>query len=132
MSEADLFGVIKNCHAFVMPSYGEAWCYPALEAMTFGIPPIYTKGIGIEDFDSSGFFVDSRVTPCYGANDTFDFLYTSDDFWLEIDIMDLQKKLRQVYELQANPKEFNSLKEICTMRAKQFHFTNTEITRGII
>jgi glycosyltransferase involved in cell wall biosynthesis len=132
IDENTLLRAIKDCHAFVMPSYGEAWCYPALEAMALGIPPIYTKGIGIGDFDSIGLEVPSRIAPCYAANDTFEDLYTSKDLWLEIDILELQKVMRNAYESLKNPNISQSIKSKCVEKAKQFDFTNTEITKGLV
>lgn len=131
IDEASLVSIIRDCHTFVMPSYGEAWCYPALEAMALGIPCIYTDGIGVMDF-AVGWAVNARQSPCYGANDTFDDLYTSNDIWLDIDIKDLQNKMRTVYEFSKNTTAFSSMRDACMQQAKMFDFTNKEITRGLI
>lgn len=132
LDEATLLTIMKQCHIFVMPSYGEAWCYPALESMALGIPSIYTQGIGIEDFEVGGIAVPSRIAPCYGAGDTFDYLYTSNDYWLDIDIRELQNAMRSSYEITNNPYVYNEIRENCIKQAQKFDFTNTEITRGIV
>lgn len=135
LDESVLISTLRQCHAFVVTSYGEAWCYPAIEAMAIGIPPIYTKGIGVEDYAPEGasFPVESYITPCYGAVDNFDHLYTSEDSWLDIDIRDLQKKMRYVYELyMTNNKEYNRISQTCIKRASEFDFNNTEIIKGKI
>jgi glycosyltransferase involved in cell wall biosynthesis len=134
MPEEVLLSTIQQCHAFVMPSYGEAWCYPAIEAMALGVPPIYTSGIGIEDYASQvGFAVKSRETPCYGAIDTLEDLYTSEDSWLEIDIFDLQRKMREVYELfQQDKAGYDRLRNSCIKEVEKFNFTNNKIVEDLV
>ena len=41
-NRVDLLSLMNQCHCFVMPSYGEAWCIPAFDAMGFGKTPICT------------------------------------------------------------------------------------------
>lgn len=135
LDESVLISTIRQCHAFVIPSYGEAWCYPAIEAMAIGVPPIYTKGIGVEDYAAEGasFSVESYITPCYGAIDNFDDLYTSEENWLDIDIRDLQKKMRYVYELyMTNSLEYNRISQACIKKASEFDFNNIEMIKGKI
>jgi len=135
IDEISLLSILKDCHAFVMPSHGEAWCYPALEAMALGIPSIYTKGIGIEDFvipNITGLPVDSKVSYCYGANDTFDDLYTSNDEWLEINVKDLQEKMRYIFESAKDQKAYLDIRRLCQEQAKKFDFTNKDITKGLL
>ena len=36
ISEEDIYSIHSSCDCFVMPSYGEAWCIPAFDAMGFG------------------------------------------------------------------------------------------------
>lgn len=38
------------CHCFVMPSYGEAWCLPAFDAMAMGKTPICTDVGAMSEF----------------------------------------------------------------------------------
>jgi glycosyltransferase involved in cell wall biosynthesis len=136
LNEQDMWSTFKQCHAFVMPSYGEAWCYPAMEAMAMGIPAIYTKGIGIEDYapKNANFAVESTVQPCYGAtNAHFSDIYTSHDRWLEVDILDLQKKMRDVFELYRNNRDqYDNIVNINKEAMSKYDFNNTDIVRNVI
>jgi len=133
LAEKDLFSLLKQCHAFVMPSKGESWCYPALESMALGLPVIYTDGIGIQEYDVTGLAVKSHQTPCFGSNDTLQDLYTSDDNWLEIDILDLQKKMRDIFSLYRERRdEYDQKSKQCVEAASKFNFTNNESARSIL
>lgn len=135
LSDDVLWAIMKQCHAFVMPSYGEAWCYPAMEAMALGLPIIYTEGIGISDYanTNANYPVKSTVVPCYGAIDTFDTLYTSKDLWTEIDIIDLQSTMRNIYELhRTNNQQYTGLSKQNIDNAKRYDFNNITITRGVV
>jgi glycosyltransferase involved in cell wall biosynthesis len=132
LNESVLLSTLKQCHAFVMPSYGEAWSYPAMEAMAIGLPVIYTSGIGIEEYNTGVFKVKSRISPCYGAIETTE-LYNSDENWLEIDILDLQKQMRDVFNMYvANPNEYKMLSNQCIEDISKFNFTNNELLKGIL
>jgi len=136
LKEEDLWSTVKQCHAFVMPSYGEAWCYPAMEAMAMGIPCIYTDGIGIADYATkdANFAVESTVQPCYGATDShFTDIYTSKDKWLEIDIMGLQSNMRKIFEMYMNNnQEYQNISNINKEAMRKYDFNNTEIVRNVI
>jgi glycosyltransferase involved in cell wall biosynthesis len=133
--EEVLTSVLKQCHAFVMPSYGEAWCYPAMESVALGLPTIYTSGIGIEDYSEYelSFPVESQPTYCYGATDTFEDIYTSKDLWREISIPDLQMTMRKVFELhQTKQDEYQSISQQIKTNISKYDFRNPEIARGIL
>ena len=101
-----LLSFMKQCHAFVCASFGEAWCIPALEAMALGLPVLYTEGTGMDDF-CSGFPVKSESVPCTGAIDTLPNLYTAFSSWQEVNIEDLCIKMRNIYEIyKQSPKEY--------------------------
>jgi glycosyltransferase involved in cell wall biosynthesis len=133
LEEKDLFSLLKQCHALVVPSRGESWCYPALESMALGLPVVYTSGIGIDEYDVSGLSVASHATPCFGANDTLQDLYTSEDNWLEINILDLQKKMREIFTLYREERDlYNQKSSQCIEMASKFNFTNNELVRSAL
>tara|TARA_Y100000389_G_scaffold116917_1_gene114124 strand:- start:4985 stop:6079 length:1095 start_codon:yes stop_codon:yes gene_type:complete len=96
LGKEDYMSTISQCHSFVMPSRGEGFCIPALEAMAMGIPVIYTEGTGMDDF-CSGSAVKSSEIPCFGAMSTIDYLYTANEKWRKIDLEDLMVSMREVF-----------------------------------
>lgn len=97
LNERDYISVMNQIDCFVMPSRGEAFCIPALEAMALDIPVLYTKGTGMSFCGELG-AVDSKLEYCYGDMATLPDLATSDTMWREISIEDLRKKMRMMYE----------------------------------
>ena len=94
-----------------MPSFGEAWCIPALEAMALSMPVIYTKGTGMDDF-CYGWGVDSRPSLCYGATDSLGGLYTSKTKWVEPDIESLASSMRVAFETYKNsPQKYSEMQQ---------------------
>jgi len=96
LSKEDYVSVLSQCHSFVMPSRGEAFCIPALEAMALGIPVIYTKKTGMDDF-CLGTAVKSIQVPCVGAISTLPNLCTANNKWAEINVEELAIAMRKVY-----------------------------------
>ena len=50
VTEAELGGLYKSADAFVLPTRGEGWCLPAIEAMSMGLPTIATAWGGQTEF----------------------------------------------------------------------------------
>ena len=138
MDENALWSTLRQCHAFAMPSRGEAWCYPAMEAMAIGIPVIYTDGIGVGDYVKNletGLSVLSYATPCYGANDTFQDIYTSKDAWLEPSIYHLQAAMRNMYLSYISGNEnfnYNNFSNNCLEAVKKYDYTNSKLVEGLL
>jgi glycosyltransferase involved in cell wall biosynthesis len=86
-----------------MPSFGEGWCRPALDALGFGKTPIVTDNTGMVDFinNQNGWVVPSRETPVTTVNRPIQYIYTSRETWFEIDILGLQKAMREAYTNKA-------------------------------
>jgi|TARA_Y100000401_G_C8325259_1_gene227805 glycosyltransferase involved in cell wall biosynthesis len=97
LDDKDYISVLGQCHSFVMPSRGEAFCIPALEAMAMGIPVIHTENTGMDDF-CVGEAVPSIATPCLGAVSTLANLDTANSDWREIDIRALCAAMRRAYQ----------------------------------
>ena len=117
MPKQDYISVLSQVDYFVMPSRGEAFCIPALEAMALGVPAMYTEGIGM-DF-CVGLPIESRLAPCFGAVDTLPDLDTAATSWSEIDVLKLSKAMREAYN-QRDTKEEKASKEACRIRAESF------------
>lgn len=98
--DADLPGLYTACDAFVLPSRGEGWGRPYMEAMSCGLPVIGTKWSGNLDFmnDSNSFLIDieglQQVTP---SSDTALWCYLG-QYWAQPSVEHLRTLMRQVFE----------------------------------
>lgn len=134
LNEETLLSTVKQCHAFVMPSHGEAWCYPAMEAMALGLPAIYTHGIGIQEYASSdNYTVSATKDYCYGVNDAVDGLYTSEDLWLSPSIDDIRKKMRNVFNAFMQDRSgFIKKSNNVSSSVACFDYKNNSIVEGLL
>lgn len=100
LSDEQMMGLHISCDCFVMPSFGEAWCIPAFNAMGFGKTPICTNVGGMSEFlkDGGGFLVEGNSEPVFGMTETFHDIYTGRENWCNIDIRYLQSEMRYVYD----------------------------------
>jgi glycosyltransferase involved in cell wall biosynthesis len=102
LSEQELYGLHRACDCFVMPSYGEAWSIPAFDAMGFGKTPICSNTGGMADYlGEAGILVDGRWEPVSGMGDTFEDLFTGEENWYSVDINELKKAMRKMYEMRS-------------------------------
>jgi len=125
LPEDDYISVLGQCHSFVMPSRGEAFCIPALEAMALGIPVIYTQATGMEDF-CVGTSVPSQSTPCLGAVSTLSNLDTANSNWREINIRELCQSMRNVF-VKWNSEEAEIASDAARNRASEYDHSNIGI-----
>jgi len=102
LSEQELYGLHRACDCFVMPSYGEAWSIPAFDAMGFGKTPICSNTGGMADYlGGAGILVAGRWEPVFGMGDTFEDLFTGEENWYSVDINELRKAMRKMYEMRS-------------------------------
>lgn len=84
-----------SCDCFVTASRGESTCRPLIDAAYYNNPIICTDGISCtEDLDMLK--VNSMEVPCSAYIPPIRNLYTGYDTWMNIDIIDLQSKMREV------------------------------------
>jgi glycosyltransferase involved in cell wall biosynthesis len=114
LSDIDIIGLHNACDCLVAPSFGEAFCMPAAEALCLGKTPIVTDNTGMVDFinNNNGFVVKSHKTPVIVDNRplTTDFdIYNANEYWYQIDMYDLIAKMRNVYQMhKENRKELDN------------------------
>jgi glycosyltransferase involved in cell wall biosynthesis len=92
-------GLYRAANAFVLPSRGEGYGRPYLEAMVSGLPVIATRWGGSLDFlnDDNSYLVDCNVVDvsAAGVRDTPDY---SGHRWAEPDVDSLRRAMRAVFE----------------------------------
>ena len=125
MPEQDYISVLSQIDCFVVPSRGEACCIPSLEAMTLGIPSLYTKGIGVDHLFDLGDLgvcreVMSNKVPCFGAVDTLDNLDTARSTWRDIDVLHLAGAMRLFYKSLQNPEQKSKVRDMCINESKKY------------
>jgi glycosyltransferase involved in cell wall biosynthesis len=107
LSDDDLLKLHAACDCFVCPSYGEAWCYPAMDAMAMGKTPICTGWSGFTSYLSGaeGWLVDYRLEPCFGAHDACTGLYAGSENWASVDVNYLRRCMRAAFSQERARKE---------------------------
>ena len=116
-----------TCNCFVMPSYGEAWCIPAFEAMGFGNVPICSNVGGPADYlkDGGGFLIPARSEPVFGMMETFNDIYTGQENWWSVDVLAMQQKMRKVFEMWKDDKEgYLKIQQQGRLSAEKYSYQN--------
>lgn len=101
LTNEQIFQLHASCDCFVCPSYGEAWAYPAMDAMGMGKPVIGNRSTGVEEYikhEETGLLVKNSKEAAFAAMDTFPDLYTGNEQWWAINIDDLRLNMRRMYE----------------------------------
>jgi len=110
LSDKDIVGLHNSCDCFIMPSFGEAFCRPAAEALVLGKTPIVTDNTGMIDYvnHDNGFVVQSHRTPVLlnqrTLSEEYD-IYNANEYWYRINMYDLIEKMRSVYLMNKNEKK---------------------------
>jgi len=98
-----LVDLMQSCHAFVLPTRGEAWGLPILEAMACELPCIVTDYSGPTEYANEDNCYLIRVQEMRKVEDT-EFFYSGYDWgmWAQPDLAHLRSLMRFVYE---NPED---------------------------
>jgi glycosyltransferase involved in cell wall biosynthesis len=103
MSRIDMLRLHKSCDCLVIPSYGEGTCLPAMDAIMVGNNVISSDIGGMRHFVPYELRVKGRLEPVFEHN-TINGFGTSRELWFSIDPLELQKKMRYVFEYHNNSK----------------------------
>ena len=100
LSDRALLDLHKCCDCLVAPSFAEAWCIPAFDAMAMGNTPIVNNVGGMSMFVNSknGWVIQNYKEPVFGMTDTFHDLYSGRENWWSIDVSLLRSAMREAYE----------------------------------
>lgn len=98
MSPDELAKLHNEADVFVQTSHGEAWSQPGFDALAYGKPIIVPGHTGFLEYSyDADLRVKSHEDICFGAIDSNFELYNSNCTWYNVDILDLQRKMRRVY-----------------------------------
>lgn len=131
LTDEDMLKLHSSMDCFVMPSFGEAWCIPAFDAMGFGNTPICTNVGGMADFvQDGGILVDGNPEPVFGMVDTFQDICTGQEDWVNINIRLLQNSMRHIYTLKnTNKNVYEHKRNLC--RKDSYNYSHENIGRLI-
>ena len=101
-----MIGLYHACDAFVLPSRGEGWGRPYLEAMACGLPTLGTNWSGNTAFmhPENAYLLDYRLVPvpetCWPELPTY-----RGHRWAEPSLADLKRQMRRVVEERSEAQE---------------------------
>lgn len=99
LSDEDLLGLHNDCQCLVVPSSGEAFCMPIVDALMSKSIVISNLNSGMPfHYQQNQLAAHSRLVPAIAPDRPLPYLYTSKDYWYKINVDDLRKKMRQAYD----------------------------------
>ncbi|MCL5071239.1 MAG: glycosyltransferase, partial [Actinobacteria bacterium] len=106
LSQDEMPGLYSSCDCFVLPSRGEGWGRPYMEAMASGVSVIGTGYGGNTDFmnDSNSFLIDYKLEPV-PEQGIIEYPDASGKKWAEPSCEHLMYLMRFVYENRICAKE---------------------------
>lgn len=99
LTEDQLMGLHAHGSCFVQASCGEAWSYPAFDAMAMGRTPVVPDTGTYRSYisDETGYLVPVYDEPCSGGQDESAELYRGDEQWEVPFTKDLSHAMRRAY-----------------------------------
>ena len=99
LSNEEIMRLHTTCDCLVAPSRYEAWNIGCFDAMCMGKTPIATNAGGPTDYlDGAGILLNGIQTPVSDMSDYSEQFYTGREVWYDIDILQLGKAMRLIYE----------------------------------
>lgn len=105
LSDEEMANLHATADCFVCPSRGESTCRPLIEAAFNNRKILCTGGISANDDRLDITSVESREVPANAAQPPLPYLYTGWETWREIDVIDLQMKMRASVGTHSTNKE---------------------------
>lgn len=109
LKEQNLYELYNYGDCFILPSHGEAWSIPSLDAMGFGSTPICSNFGGPSEFIDkdnkyTGSLIDGVFSCCKCSDAAFPELFTGKEYWFQPCEKQARKAMRYYYESYlANP-----------------------------
>lgn len=120
LTEEELCYLHSKCNCFVMPSMGESWSMPVLDAVGFGKAPIVIKNTGphtIVQSENYGWIVPSFLDHISVIDAPLPDIYSGYELWHSYSLKDLCKTMRSAFEEKSTFKSEN-----CIERAYDFSY----------
>lgn len=98
LNEEQVLGIHQSCDCFVMPSSGEGWSIPAIDAAGFG------NWVVMSDtgcYNWADLIVRTRPTRVFTKDKPLADLFASCETWLEVNQINLQNCMREAFESKA-------------------------------
>lgn len=122
-SQEKIESLYAACNAYCLPSRGEGWGVPHLNALQYGLPAIATQGTGPEEFITPhcGALVKSHMSPVVDMPHPHEHLYTGRENWHEPQVDDLRMCMRNIYNVSLyDQQKWNNIRDAARSRAQQF------------
>lgn len=129
LSDSDLMGLHQHSDCFVQASCGEAWSYPAFDALGMGKTPIVPDTGTYRSYidDTTGYPVRTYVEPCSGGSGEITGLYRGDETWEVPYTLDLAQAMQRAYQ-EDKQRETMSLRGLDTA----YQFTPARIGKILL
>ena len=102
LPEEKILSLHKQLDCYVCTSRGSGWEIPTFEAMAAGTPTISIAWGGPVEYISGCVPVDYHLENVVGQQHSLRDHYTGRELWAIPDLLDLRKKMRQVFEHQTD------------------------------
>ncbi len=99
----EIYKLYKKADCFVLPSHGEGFGLPAIEAMATGLPVITTNWLGSSDYAKKRYCYPIKID--YIEEAFYAKFYGDVGNWAYVDYKDVKKLMRYCYENQEKAKK---------------------------
>jgi len=128
LSDEEILDLHYTGDCFVSPSYGEAWSVPTQDAIALGKSVVCSNTGGMKDMMDATDWLTShpvtvRPTPVSAQKDTFENLFTGKDTWSSVDIVDLQRSMREAYSIRNVDYISRNRKEAVALMTQKYSYT---------
>lgn len=110
MTRTQVYRFHQTFDCFVSPHRGEGWGVGQMEAMLLGKPVISTNCGGIHEWltnEKDAYLLPCKMVPLVSNSRNMQW-YKQDQSWADIDINDLRKAMRSVFEDRIKAKEIST------------------------
>jgi glycosyltransferase involved in cell wall biosynthesis len=128
LSDSEIHSLHKTCDIFVSASHGEAWCFPAIDAIGFGNYIIAPNYGAFKDYiinNHLGLLVDGQTSPCFGVMDAPKMIYSSKERWFNVDVGELADNMLRAY------RDIDYIKN-SNFKQERKEYINNNVSREIV